>query len=224
MATPGLTSDRHGAALPSAPGGGLSIHSPVRILHVTRSLDPAGGGPPEGIRQFVLAQNRNGQRIEIATLDPPGSPWFSRYEAPVHALGPPRLRYGYSARLRPWLRANARGFDAVIVNGLWQYHSLAAWSEVRRTGVPYYVFPHGMLDPWFKRRYPLKHMKKWLYWPWAEYRVLRDARAVCFTSEEERRRARESFWLYRCREAVVSYGTSAPPGDAEEQRQAYFAR
>ena len=54
-----------------------------------------------------------------------------------------------------------------------------------------------MLDPWFKRTYPLKHLKKLLYWPWAEYRVLRDAAAVLFTSEEERRLARETFARYR---------------------------
>jgi glycosyltransferase involved in cell wall biosynthesis len=68
-----------------------------------------------------------------------------------------------------------------------------------------------MLDPWFKRTYPAKHFKKLLYWPWGEYRVLRDAAAVLFTSEEERRLARESFGLYRCNEKVVSYGTAAPP-------------
>ena len=63
----------------------------------------------------------------------------------------------------------------------------------------YFVFTHGMLDPWFKRTYPLKHLKKWLYWPWAEYRVLRDAQAVLFTCEEERILARQSFWLYKCK-------------------------
>jgi glycosyltransferase involved in cell wall biosynthesis len=73
-----------------------------------------------------------------------------------------------------------------------------------------------MLDPWFKRRYPLKHLKKWLYWPWGDYRVLRDAAAVIFTCEEERVLARQSFWLYRAREVVGSYGTSSPPSNARE--------
>ena len=67
-----------------------------------------------------------------------------------------------------------------------------------------------MLDPWFKEMFPLKHLKKWLYWPWAEYRVLRDAAAVIFTSEEERLQARKSFWLYRCREKVSPLGVEAP--------------
>src|SRR5213076_1488953 len=79
----------------------------------------------------------------------------------------------------------------------------------------------GMLDPWFKRTYPLKHLKKWIYWPWADYRVLRDARAVLFTTEEERLLARQSFWLYRCREAVVDYGTAGPTGDAARQRESF---
>ena len=92
---------------------------------------------------------------------------------------------------------------------------------LRGLGVRYYVFPHGMLDPWFKRTYPLKHLKKWLYWPWAEYQVLRDAQAVLFTSEEERVLARQSFWLYRAREQVVSYGTGKPPGDAKRHAEAF---
>jgi glycosyltransferase involved in cell wall biosynthesis len=65
-------------------------------------------------------------------------------------------------------------------------------------------------------------MKKLLYWPWSEYRVLRDAAAVLFTSEEERRLARESFSLYRCNEAVVNYGTAAPEIDLETARQEFF--
>jgi len=58
--------------------------------------------------------------------------------------------------------------------------------------------------------------------PWAEYRVLRDARAVLFTCEEECRLARDSFWLYRCNEVVVNYGTSRPKGDPDAQRREFF--
>jgi glycosyltransferase involved in cell wall biosynthesis len=81
-----------------------------------------------------------------------------------------------------------------------------------------------MLDPWFRRQYPLKHAKKWLYWPWADYRVLRDARAVLFTSEEERLQARESFWLYRAKERVVAYGTSGPPADSASALKTFHAQ
>ena len=132
-------------------------------------------------------------------------------------MGPGRSYYRYAPRLLPWLRQHAKDYDAVIVNGLWQYTTHATWRALNKGSVPYYVFTHGMLDPWFKRTYPLKHLKKWLFWPWADYRALRDAKAVFFTCEEERLLARQSFWLYRCHETVVSYGTGAPPGDARQQ-------
>jgi glycosyltransferase involved in cell wall biosynthesis len=80
-----------------------------------------------------------------------------------------------------------------------------------------------MLDPWFKRTYPLKHLKKSLYWPWAEYRVLRDARSVLFTAEEERVLARQSFRLYRANEEVVAFGTNPPPAFSAPVRDAFIA-
>jgi glycosyltransferase involved in cell wall biosynthesis len=81
-----------------------------------------------------------------------------------------------------------------------------------------------MLDPWFKRTYPLKHAKKWLYWPWGEYRVLRDAAAVLFTCEEERILAGRSFWLYKANEVVVNYGTARPRGEPCSQISTLFDR
>src|SRR5258708_12756609 len=106
--------------------------------------------------------------------------------------------------------------------GLWQPHILAVWQRFQKTAIPYFVFPHGMLDPWFKRTYPLKHLKKWLYWPWAEYRVLRDARAVCFTCEEERRLARQSFRLYQCSEQLLNYRPSPPPHNPPAIKAPFF--
>lgn len=195
----------------------------MKLLHVISTVDPRGGGPMEGMRQRGLRLLEMGHQVEVACLDDPNAPHVKAFPLRVHALGPTRSAYQYTASLRPWLRAHAGGYDAVIVNGLWQYHSFAAWQVMRELKRPYVVFTHGMLDPWFKRTYPLKHLKKWLYWPWAEYRVLRDAAAVLFTSEEERLLARQSFWLYRAREVVVSYGTRLPPQDAAALREDFLA-
>lgn len=197
----------------------------MRLLHLLRSVDPAHGGPMEAVLQSGLALGRMGHTVEIATLDDPRAGFLTGYALPVHALGPIGAGdgYGYAPDYVPWLRRHAGAYDAVIVNGLWQYHAFGAWRALAGGPVPYYVFTHGMLDPWFKRAYPAKHAKKWLYWPWADYRLLRDARAVLFTCEEERRLARETFWLYRARETVVAFGTSRPPDDIEGQRAAFLA-
>jgi glycosyltransferase involved in cell wall biosynthesis len=195
----------------------------LKFLHVLPSVNPGTGGPLEGVRQRGIHLRRQGHTVEIVTFDDPNQPYIREFPLPVHALGPSRGFYGYNAKLVPWLRTHARTYDAVIVNGLWQYHSFGTWRALRNAEVPYFVFTHGMLDPWFKRTYPLKHLKKWLYWPWADYRVLRDAHAVLFTSEEERLLARQSFWLYRANEHVIAYGTTTPPGRAAELRERFSA-
>ena len=196
----------------------------MRLLHLISTLDPSHGGTSEAVVQLAAALGRNGCHNEVATLDAPGEAWLEDLPFPVHALGPNRGGYQFAPRARDWLRTrDASGVDdCLIVHGLWQHHGYAAWRAWRRT--PRFVFPHGMLDPWFKQTYPLKHLKKWLYWPWAEYRILRSARAVFFTCEEERRLARKSFWLYRCREAVANLGIVDPPADADAQCAAFYAR
>src|SRR4029077_14275359 len=194
----------------------------VNILHVISSVNPVAGGPIEGVKQLGATLMSSGHRVEVASLDPPAATFLAQCPLPVYPLGPTTLKYAYSPRFVPWLRANRGRYDAVVVNGIWQYHSFGAWRALHNSNTPYVVFTHGMLDPWFKRAYPLKHLKKWMYWPWAEYRVLRDAQAVLFTCEEERLLARLSFWLYRCNEVVVRYGTAKPKGDPELEMQEFF--
>lgn len=196
----------------------------MNLLQVISSADPAHGGPMEGIRQTSEVLAQMGHHTEVASSDDPALPWLRDFSLTVHALGPGKSGYGYAPRMVPWLRENAARYDAVIVNGLWQYAGLAAWRALRGRETPYFVYTHGMLDPWFKRAYPLKHLKKSLYWPWGDYRVLRDAKAVLFTCEEEKLLARQSFGLYRANEVVVSYGTAGPAGDAVAQRAAFLSR
>src|SRR5258708_12295071 len=196
----------------------------MKILHIISSVNPAGGGPIEAVKQMASVSTSEGHEVEVASLDAPDAPHVNGFPLPIYPLGPGTLSYSYSARFVPWLRENAGNYDAVIVNGLWEYHSFGAWRALRKSGTPYFVFTHGMLDPWFARTYPLKHLKKWMYWPWGEYPVLRDAKAVLFTCEEERVLARQSFWLYRCNEVLVNLGTASPTGDSEAQTRAFYDR
>jgi glycosyltransferase involved in cell wall biosynthesis len=196
----------------------------LKLLRLIRSLNPEGGGPAEGIRQITPHLAALGVTATVASLDPPDAPWLQDQAFQAVGLGPVAGSYGYRRGLPARIFALAKNHDAVVIHGLWQYHAYSTWRALRGSGIPYFVYVHGMLDPWFKRTYPLKHLKKWAYWPWADYRVLRDASAVLFTTEQERLLARQSFWLYRAKELVVGYGTSAPPADAESQRQAFFER
>ncbi|MFL6428159.1 MAG: glycosyltransferase [Acidobacteriaceae bacterium] len=183
----------------------------MRLLHVIASIRAAGGGPAEAVRSLSAVHQREGHSVEVASLDDPADPEVGSFPLHVHALGPARNTYSYAPAFAPWLCGHRARYNAVIVNGLWQYHSFGTWRALHGTDTPYFVFPHGMLDPWFKRSFPLKHAKKWLYWPWADYRVLRDARAVLFTCEQEKLLAPQSFALYRARPVVTGLGTTPPP-------------
>lgn len=183
----------------------------MKVLQVLSSVDPAGGGVVESVKQVSLELIRLGHAVEFLTLDGPQSDWLADFPLPLTPTGPSYAGFGYNNRCCRFLRAHRRSFDAVVVHGLWQYHGLASWRALAGTDTPYFVFTHGMLDPWFKRTYPLKHLKKCLYWPWGDYRLLRDAAAVIFTCEEERLLARQSFRLYQANEAVTTLGTAPPP-------------
>lgn len=201
----------------------------MKRLHVIASVSPASGGPIEGIKQMNAATAARGHTAEIASLDDPDAEFVAQCPLPVHALGPGRGVYGYTPRLVPWLKERAGEYDAVVLHDIWQFSAFGGYRALRALGKPYIAFTHGMLDPYFKRRYPLKHVKKLLYWRWGLYPVLRDAAAVCFTSEEERILACQSFRPYRCREVVINYGTGGPPQEesgssADEQRAAFFAQ
>jgi glycosyltransferase involved in cell wall biosynthesis len=187
----------------------------MKLLHVIPSINPVHGGPSEGIRQLNGPLAALGVNAEVCCCDLPDAPYVRSAGFRVFAFGPSWLRYGFNLRLAGWLRRHCEDYDAIIVEGIWQFHSIATWLALRGKRVPYFVYTHGMLDPWFKRRYPLKHLKKMAYWLFGDYWVLRHARAVLFTSTEEKLLARQSFSIYRCREAVSSYGTATPPADRE---------
>ena len=200
----------------------------VKLLRLIHSLNPAAGGPVQGIHQLSPLLLERGVSTVVVSLDQADAPWLSdSVDAGFQSLGlgPGIGTYGYRRGLIPALRPLLANADAVVIHGLWQYHALAGWQALGHLGPespPYWVYPHGMLDPWFRQAYPLKHVKKCLYWRWADYRVLRDADAVCFTTEQERLLARQSFHPYQARERVVPYGIALPPPDQVSQRNAFL--
>jgi len=178
----------------------------MHILHVIDSFSPATGGPPEAVRQLIKATRATGTHVEVVCLDHPKAEFLLDLGCPVHALDQSFLgRYAFSPRLWRWLRANAGRFDGMIMNGLWTFPGFALRSAARRARRPYGIFVHGALDPWFNRRYPLKHLKKLCYWP-MQYAVLRDAAAVFFATKTERDLARTSFKPNHWKSVVAPLG------------------
>jgi len=200
---------------------GLATHAPaaarrtpIRVLHLLPSLEPRTGGVAEAVVQLVNHMGSDGCIGEVVTLDAPDAPDFERIKCRVHRLGPGRGFYGLSFGLVRWLRAHASDYDALIVHGIWQFHSVAAWLGVLGTGIPLFVFPHGMLDPWFQQTYRAKHLKKRLYWALAERWVFRRAQGILFTCHTELELARSPFLNDNYPLKVTGFGIDAVPADA----------
>ena len=191
----------------------------MRILHLISTISPEAGGPTEAVRMMVDFAPPH-ITSEVLTADDPNAPFIDAFPCKVFALGPPTGGYLYSPNIVPWLRANRSRFDGVIVHGLWSYATVATLRAVAGH-TPYVVFPHGMLDPYFKRAFPLKHAKKWLSWLFAEYWLLRRARYTLFTTAAERDLAQQSFWLWRWNPLIAPLGTE-PVSATSTDLEAFF--
>lgn len=193
----------------------------MRILQVGRSVDPAQGGPVTaivGTSSHLIAQ---GHAVEVVAIDDPAASYVAACPVPVHAIGAGWGRYGFNPKLPRWIAAQAHRFDAAVLHGVWDYAAYGGTLGLRRARLPYVIYPHGMLDPWFRKGRPIKTMLKQAYWLLAGGAVLADAHCVLFTCEEERRLARGSFVGPAYRERVVAFGAADAPADAGEQVAAF---
>ena len=110
----------------------------------------------------------------IHSLDPSTGGVLSAVELLNQAL----LDVGVDSRVSDNPVAKTKNQDEwIIAHGLWQWPGRRA----QETGNRYLVYPHGMLDPWFKKANPLKHLKKQLYWWVKQGSIMRNSHAVCFT-------------------------------------------
>lgn len=138
----------------------------MRIGVVTNHLSQRGGGIAAAIRALYAAIGQlpgadvtlfGGDGPTTDTGDPPTSSVGDKaayQEVHYPVLGSPTL--AFSPRLPRLLRES--GFDIVHTHGLWSFPSIAAVRWHRKTGRPYVVSPHGMLDPWAVRHSGWKKM------------------------------------------------------------------
>jgi len=195
----------------------------MKVLHIIASVDPAGGGPAEYLRHITVTMAEQGHDAEIVCLDPCGADFLGLYSVPVAVLGRWVGPYGFGPELGSWIADNADRFDVAVIHGLWNHAAIGPRRALRATGLPYVVFAHGMLDPWFAGQNRLKHLLKRLLWSFAQGPVLRDARAVLFTCAEEGRLAEGAFSGHGFSSRIVAFGTAAPPPTDPAQIAAFRA-
>ena len=195
----------------------------MRLLRIIPSLDVKLGGPQVALLKITPYLEKENFQTTVITLDEQNAKCLKDLPFKTIGLGPVNTKYGYKRGITKIIEKISSNQDCVIIHGIWQYHSFAAWRALNKTNIPYFVYTHGMLDPFYKNYFPLKHIKKSIYWHLAEYKVIRDAKAILFTSDKERLLARKSFWLYKANEKVVEYGTQSPPKESEVSKDIFLS-
>lgn len=194
-------------------------------------MDPASGGPCQGIRNSIPALQEQGVTTEVVSLDASDASFLGMDDFKVTALGPGKTPYGYSAQLKPWLEHHLEDYDIVIIHGLWLYNSYGTyrtWKQLKRAGKPVpklYVMPHGMLDPYFQKAPDrrIKALRNRVFWKLFEKKVVNGVDGILFTCEQELLLARTTFPGYHPKaELNVGYGIQEPPQRADIHSEAFL--
>ena len=160
----------------------------MNILHVCSNIDPAAGGTATVVLGLLRAQAKAGLKPRLVMTYPQAcSPDFAnRLESigiPVDVIGPCGGKLNRHPAICPTLRKAMQMADIVHIHSVWEQIQHDAATQARKTGVPYIITPHGMLDPWSLRQ---GKWKKRLYLAWRLRRNLNGAAALHFTADVER--------------------------------------
>ena len=197
----------------------------MKILHVISSLNPAHGGPVENIKKFCKYYANHGSIGEIVCSDNPKDKWLKNKNLPkIYALGPKKFKYSFNIKLLQWLYKNSNDYDILIINGVWQFHSLAVWLASKKNKTPYFVFPHGMLDPYFNKKGFFHLLKKKIYWNLIESKVLNESESVLFTSKIEKKLADKNFKSHNDKGMVLGYGVEGIPKDYNNNKDSFLKK
>ena len=165
----------------------------MKILQIIPSINPADGGPVEHACIMATEHAAEGHQTIFVTLDDPQEDHVRQFPFVLYATGPTRGLLKSSANFSKVVAQQAASADVAIVHGLWNYASIGGFGAFQQANLPWVIFPHGMLDPYFRKIKPVKHMVKQVYWWLWQGRMMSGAKYVLFTCQEEQRLASNAF-------------------------------
>ncbi len=138
----------------------------MHIFHVVYTLDPNGGGPPTYVPRLATAEARLGHDVEVfaeehATRVSAIDDFLSHVDG-YDAVKTHRFTFESAMqRNRATEMVNAivsalPRADIVHLHGVWQPLLGKVAAACRKSGTPYVLSPHGMLDPYSLNQKALK--------------------------------------------------------------------
>lgn len=170
-------------------------HSTMEIVYLSKSLDESAGGLLPVMQKLASNLRDYGARVTAIGVDGDNkqemAPGWDDLEIHTYPyIGPKAI--GFSPSLAAEL--TMRNPSLVHTHGLFYYTSAIATKWGSKTGKPYVITPHGMLDPWALNN---SRWKKNIAGALFENRHLRDAYCIHSLSAAET-------------DAIRSYGLRNP--------------
>src|SRR5437016_5610175 len=194
----------------------------MRILNILASLAPRYGGPSKSGPELAQALARRGHKVTLYTTN-----WDGEGELTVPLSVPlkqkgvefwyfpiqfPRF-WAFSAPFARAIRDHLKEFDIVHVYSLYFFYGGVLRHYALKYGVPYVLQPHGSLDPFLYKHHRLR---KWAAEILYENRNIRNAYAILYNTEEERRVAQGA--VRGMPSGVVPCGLNLPQYDSTPAR------
>jgi glycosyltransferase involved in cell wall biosynthesis len=154
----------------------------VRALCVTLNYADISGGTTKSVSNFAKALSADVLSFTSESLIPSARHGSGITHIPISDSLLGRL-YGLplSHQIRRATQL-ARSYDVIICHMLFRYHN--EW--VARLGKPYYIVPHGSLDPYV---FGYRRLRKELWLSTIGARAFRRAEAVIFATRREQQKA-----------------------------------
>lgn len=173
----------------------------LRVASIISTLDPKSGGPAKTILdQNIFFNKVKKYHADIISLENEHNIpkyfhnlkniiYFSRHSFFYKFKFLGINRYPVQLNFLYWLIKNKNNYDVFVLHGIWDFKNLVARLFIKKK---YYVFLHGTLDPYESKNF-FKYIKKKIYWFLVEKKNLMHAKAVLFTTSNEKRVNKNTF-------------------------------
>ena len=162
----------------------------MRVLHVIPSVSPSDGGPSFAMPLMAKGLELQGVHVDVATTEGDRDQRINQNGVSVFYFQRQSEFYKVSLPLSKWLSTHIRDYDLVHIHALFSYSSYAAARLATKNGVPYIVRPLGVLNRWGMQN--RRRLLKRLSFRFIEQRIVHDAAAIHYTSQQERLEAEET--------------------------------
>ena len=175
----------------------------IKILRIIDTLDKIYGGPSNTIIDSSKILSKKGFRVDILTHDHDYGDTKVNNNIKIFNKGPNFTNYFLNIKITLWLLKNRHKYDFFIIHGIWKFKTLLARFLLKGR---YFVFTHGMLDPYFGTEF-FKNLKKNIFWLLIEKKNLTNSNTILLTSNNEKKSLDKTYVnTSGIKKTVISYG------------------